>query len=265
MSTFPEEEIQQITADAVRLVQLTDCHICAEAGKRLHGLDTRYSFEAVSAAAMAEYGELDLVLATGDLSQDASAESYRYLAERFGAMGLPVFWLPGNHDDSGLLREHFVGGRISPARQLLAGAWQILLLDSTISGAVHGRVSAAQLDFLDAALDAHPGRHALVCLHHQAVATGSKWIDDKGLREADEFRQRVMNHDQVRAVIWGHVHQEQHHRLEGIDWMSTPSSCAQFAPDLDDFAISDESPGYRYLSLHADGSIDTRVHRVDLD
>ncbi len=264
MSTFPGEEIQPIAADAVNLVQLTDCHICADAGSRLYGLDTRHSFEAVSAAALSEYGELDLILATGDLSQDASAESYRYLAERFEAMNLPVFWLPGNHDESAALAEHLVGKRISPVKRLLAGAWQIVLLDSTVGGEVHGRVSSAQLDFLDAALEAHPGRHTLVCLHHQAVATGSKWIDDKGLREADEFRQRVTRHDQVRAVIWGHVHQEQHHRLDGIEWMSTPSTCAQFAPGLAEFAISDEPPGFRFLSLRADGSIDTRVHRVEL-
>ena len=265
MSAFPGEEIQQIAADAVRLVQLTDCHIFADAGKRLYGLDTRHSFEAVSADALAEYRELDLLLATGDLSQDASAESYRYLAEHFDAMDLPVFWLPGNHDDSTLLGEHFVGGRISPAKQVLAGAWQIVLLDSTIGGVVHGRVASDQLDFLDAAVNAHPERHALVCLHHQALATGSKWIDDKGLREAEEFRRRVTSHDQVRAVIWGHVHQDKHHKLDSIEWMSTPSSCVQFTPDRDEFAISDESPGYRYLSLHADGSIETRVHRVGLD
>lgn len=265
MSTFPEEEIQPLTADAVRLVQITDCHIFAQAGQRLHGLDTRRSFEAVSAAALAEYEELDLILATGDLSQDGSAGSYRYLAERFDATDLPVFWLPGNHDDSAVLLEHFVGERISPARCLLVGAWQIVLLDSTVSGQVHGRVSPAQLDFLDTALNAHPDRHALVCLHHQAVATGSRWIDDKGLLGADEFRQRVTSHDQVRAVIWGHVHQEKHHRIDSIEWMSAPSSCAQFASDRAEFAISDEAPGYRYLSLHADGGIETRVHRVDLD
>ena len=267
MSTSQGEQIQRIAvaADAVRLVQLTDCHIHATAEQRLHGMDTRYSFETVSAAALAEHGALDLVLATGDLSQDGSSESYEYLAERFDAMQLPIFWLPGNHDDPALLADRLDHGLVSPAKRVLAGAWQIILLDSTVGGEVHGRVSAAQLDFLDAALRDLPGSHALICLHHQAVETGSAWIDGKGLLDAGQFRQRVKQHDQVRAVIWGHVHQEKHHHIDGIEWMSAPSSCVQFTPGSDEFSISQEQPGYRFLSLHADGSIETRVHRVNLD
>ena len=265
MSVTPDEEIQQvdIATDAVRLVQLTDCHIFATADGRLQGMQTRPSFEAVSAAALAESGQLDLVLATGDLSQDGSAESYQYLAQRFDAMALPVFWLPGNHDEAAAIEANLKGSRVSAAKQLLAGNWQIVLLDSTVAGEVHGQVAAAQLDFLDRCLEAHADRHALVCLHHQAVETGSAWIDLKGLKKADEFRQRVKRHANVRGVLWGHVHQEAHHSVDGIEWMSTPSTCVQFAPQSAEFRISDEAPGYRYICLQADGGIETRVHRVD--
>ncbi len=264
MSSNPKEEacLLDVAADAVRLLQITDCHIFATAEQSLQGMNTRASFEAVSAAALETYGDLDLVLATGDLSQDGSAESYQYLAERFDAMRLPVFWLPGNHDDAATLGDNLTGERISPVKHILAGAWQIVMLDSTIAGEVHGRVAAAELEFLDNALGAYPSRHALVCLHHQAVETGSEWIDNKGLLGAADFRQHLGKHDQVRAVIWGHVHQEKHHRSDGVEWMSTPSSCVQFTPGSRNFAISDEKPGYRYLSLQADGGIESRVHRV---
>jgi Icc protein len=45
--------------------------------------------------------------------------------------------------------------------------------------------------------------------------------------------------------------------------MSTPSSCVQFKPGAEEFTIGPELPGYRSLSLHADGRIDTRVHRIE--
>ncbi len=264
MRSYPEEEVRllEVTGDTVRVAQLTDCHIFAGAGELLKGMDTRLSFDAVSAAMLARHGDLDLLLATGDLSQDGSAGSYRFLAKRFNRMKLPVFRLPGNHDDSALMAANLDGRQVSPAKQVLAGAWQILLLDSTIAGEVHGRVSPTELEFLDRALCAYPEHHALVCLHHQAVETGSKWIDDKGLLDAARFRQHVTKHDQVRAVIWGHVHQEKHHRDDGVEWMSAPSSCVQFTPDSKDFAISDEKPGYRYLCLQPDGGIESRVYRV---
>jgi Icc protein len=66
-------------------------------------------------------------------------------------------------------------------------------------------------------------------------------------------------------VLWGHVHQESHHIIDGVEWMSTPSSCVQFKPGSKEFALGSEAPGYRHLSLYADGRIETAVHRVDYD
>ena len=248
--------------EGLRILQLTDCHILADDEGLLRGVNTRRSFEAVMAAALEECDRPDLLLATGDLSEDGSPEAYRYLAERFGAAGIPTFWLPGNHDDSAAMRAHLHGGPIRDSRQVLAGGWLVLLLDSTIESEVQGRVSPSQLDFMDGALELHAGSHALVCLHHQAVDTGSEWIDAKGLENDGEFRQRLSRHGNVRAVLWGHVHQEARHSSGGIEWMSTPSSCVQFKPGSREFALGDEAPGYRYLVLGPDGAIDTRVGRV---
>jgi len=267
MYATDEAQIQDIAAAdsaVVRLVQITDCHILAAADERLHDMDTRLSFETVSRAAVASNAELDLVLATGDLSQDASAASYQYLAARFDEIGLPLFWIPGNHDDDAVMREHLRGEFISSARQVLVGGWQIILLDSTIPGEVGGCVSPQQLEFLDSALRAHPERHALVCLHHQALAAGSKWIDEKGLQRSQQLVAALKSRTNVKAVLWGHVHQQAHHRVDGIEWMSTPSSCIQFKPGSKTFATDDLAPGYRHLNLFADGSIETSVHRVDV-
>jgi len=255
--------IAAVEAAVVRLVQITDCHILATADDRLHNMNTRQSFETVSRAAVENNADLDLVLATGDLSQDASTSSYQYLAARFEEIGLPVFWIPGNHDDDAVMRDHLRASCIFAARQVLVGNWQVVLLDSTIKGEVGGCVSPQQLEFLDGALRAHPERHALVCLHHQALAAGSEWIDGKGLRQSQQLVDVLKSQANVKAVLWGHVHQQAHQRIDGIEWMSTPSSCIQFKPGSESFAIDDLAPGYRHLCLYADGSIETAVHRVD--
>ncbi len=255
--------VETIEPGAVQLVQITDCHIFASADEKLRGLNTRRSFEAVKAAVADNAGDPDILLATGDLSQDGSADSYRYLAGQFDDLGVPTFWLPGNHDDSAVLEKNFTGKQIDAARQILAGCWHIVMLDSTIRGEVHGRVAEAQLAFLDAALQQYPDRHALVCLHHQALETGSEWIDLKGLRDADQLRARLARHRNIRAVLWGHVHQEFHRSIDGVEWMSTPSSCVQFKPGSKEFSIGEESPGYRYLRLNQDGSLETAVHRIE--
>lgn len=259
------ELINPVDPAVVRLLQITDCHIFATADQRLQGLDTRLSFELVSDSALNKIENLDLLLVTGDLSQDESADAYRYLADRFERFGVPVFWLPGNHDDVDTMREHLIGKQIYPARRVLVGDWQIVLLDSTVEGQVHGRVSEQQLDFLDEALDEYPDRHVLVCVHHQALDCGSEWLDAKGLNDSDQFRNRLAQQANVRAVLWGHVHQETHRSIGDIEWMSTPSSCIQFKPNSKDFAVGSETPGYRHLDLYPDGSIETAVHRLQAD
>jgi len=245
MNDTTEEQAHQATAAdpaVVQLVQITDCHIFATAEECLRGWNTRQSFAAVSNAAIEHSGKLDLLLATGDLSQDGTTASYDYLAQSFDDMGVATFWLPGNHDDSDAIREHFKGKWIHASKHVLIGNWQIVLLNSTIKGEVYGRVPATQLEFLSRALNAYPDRHALVCLHHQALDCGSEWLDLKGLQE--------------------HVHQESDQVIDDIRWMSTPSSCVQFKPGSKDFALGSEAPGYRHLSLYADGRIEAAVHRV---
>jgi Icc protein len=266
MNNTTEDQSHQVTAAdlaAVRLVQITDCHIFATAEECLRGLNTRQSFAAVSNAAIIRSGQLDLLLATGDLSQDGSTASYDHLAQKFDDMGIPTFWLPGNHDDSDAIQENFRGKWIHASKHVLIGNWQIVLLNSTIKGAVYGRVPATQLEFLSRALKAYPDRHALVCLHHQALDCGSEWLDLKGLKDSAQLRAQLALHDNVKAVLWGHVHQESTQTIDDVLWMSTPSSCVQFKPGSKDFAVGNEAPGYRHLSLYADGRIETAVHRID--
>ena len=54
----------------------------------------------------------DLLLATGDLSEDGSRTSYLALRNYLKPLGIPVLALPGNHDDPGLLAEVFPGSPV---------------------------------------------------------------------------------------------------------------------------------------------------------
>lgn len=258
----PAFRLKPSDPSVVRLAQLTDCHILANAQDCLKGMNTRASFEAVCDSLMNHHADIDLLLATGDLSQDASPASYRYLAQRFDALRRPLFWLPGNHDDTEAMGTQLRGEWIFAHKQLLAGNWLIVLLDSTVAGETGGRLADTQLEFLEACLQANANRHALVCLHHQPLAAGSEWLDRLGLAKSERFGEILRSHANVRAVLWGHVHQQTHQRIDGIEWISTPSTCVQFKPGSKTFALDDLAPGYRLIELHADGSMVTEVKRL---
>ena len=56
----------------LRIVQLSDCHLFADESGKLLGLNTQFSLDKVLELVRREQPNPDLILATGDLSQDAS-------------------------------------------------------------------------------------------------------------------------------------------------------------------------------------------------
>lgn len=142
------------------------------------------------------------------------------------------------------------------------GAWRIVMLDSAVVGATFGLLADDQLVVLDQALSGADERHCLVCCHHQPVDIGCAWIAPIGLHNADELLRRLRSYPQVKALLWGHIHQEWDEVRDGIRFLATPSTCIQFAPRSEDFKVSEEQPGYRWLLLHADGRLETGVERA---
>ena len=82
----------------LRVVQLSDFHLFADTDGKLLGLNTQFSLEAVLDRVRREQPDMDLILATGDLSQDGSYESYQRLAKTLSGFRAPIYWLEGNHD-----------------------------------------------------------------------------------------------------------------------------------------------------------------------
>lgn len=249
--------------ESVQLVQITDTHLFDDSEGTLLSVNTEQSFRAVVEDVLSKKMAFDAIIATGDISQDHTAASYEKFITGIQPLDKPCFWLPGNHDYKPSMGSVLPSKQIQDTTHFLAGShWQVILLDSQVTGLPHGYLEQEQLDYLDAKLAEYPERHSLVLLHHNPVPIGSAWLDQHRLQKAVEFWGVLGRHNNVRTVLCGHVHQEfdvQHH---GVQVMATPSTCIQFKANNDEFALDDLSPGWRHLTLHADGSIDSKVYRL---
>ena len=137
-----------IAGSCVRVVQVTDTHLEERRGGTLLGMDTDASLAHVLDLVRDAPLRPDLLLATGDLANHGAEAAYVRVRESFDALGLPWFWLPGNHDAGPLM--HGVIGRGRPMiRSICAGSWQIVMLDSTVAGQVGGSLGAAELALLE--------------------------------------------------------------------------------------------------------------------
>ena len=84
--------------EIVRVVQLTDTHLCKALGGTLLGMDTDHSLQAVIDLVKKERSTVDLLLATGDLSDGGAPEAYDRLQGYLNQLTEANYWLPGNHD-----------------------------------------------------------------------------------------------------------------------------------------------------------------------
>lgn len=250
-----------LNSSSVLLVQLSDSHLFAEADGKLLGMTTRDSLNAVVDLVLAEQPDIDLILATGDLSQDGSVESYQAFRQSSERLDAPKRWLPGNHDE---LHEMAIAAQQSDFLEPVVdvGNWRITMLDSAVPGSVPGYLEDKQLQLLAQALSEAPQRHHLICLHHHPVAIGAAWMEPIGLRNPEALFSVLERFPQARALLWGHVHQEFDQSRQGLRLMASPSTCIQFAPDSEDFALDSLAPGYRWLRLYDDGQLETGVSRV---
>ena len=244
---------------AIRVIQFTDPHLFGDPAGTLRGVNTHETLERILTDASGHLAMCDAILVTGDLVQDDPA-GYEHFKRLFARYGKPVLCIPGNHDLVPEMRQSLAGPPFELDGPADIGAWRIVLLDSVVPNQAGGRISVEMLTKLDEELGRARQRHAMVCLHHHPVLMQSRWLDSVGLSNADEFWSVIDSHPQVRAVVWGHVHQNFESARRGVRLLATPSTCAQFQPRSDQFVIDDQPPAYRLLTLHSNGAIDTGVH-----
>jgi Icc protein len=243
----------------VQLLQVTDPHLFGGPATELYGVNTAESLRLTLAAALADGPVPDAVLVSGDIGDDMSAAAYANFRSTLARCGAPVLCLPGNHDDPALMAQLLDGDGFQYCGSARLGPWKVVLLDTHVPGRPDGRLSDRELERLDTELRGLHDLPVLVCLHHPPVPVGSAWLDAVGLRNCDAFFDVVDRHANVRCVLAGHVHQEFDARRGPVRLLASPSTCAQFLPRTERCVMDQRPPGYRWLSLHPDGSVATRV------
>lgn len=243
----------------MRVLHLTDPHLFADRHGALRGAVTYDTLQSVLAHYRQSAFAADLVALTGDIVQDDSAEAYVHCRDLVTALGLPVFCVPGNHDVRRLMRDMLPNPPFSYCDSLETGNWLLVGIDSCSAGRAGGKIAERELRRMEETIAASNAEHVMVCLHHPPVPMHSKWLDSVGLDNAGEFLARAASAGRVRVAIFGHVHQHYDAVHEGIRLIATPSTCRQFLPHADEFAVDDRPPAYRCIELRPDGSVDIQL------
>ncbi|MGC3873238.1 phosphodiesterase [Halomonas sp. GXIMD04776] len=239
----------------MRLIQITDCHLHADPDASSRTGNPLRQLQRVVERAR-EFNP-DIVLVTGDISQDQTRDSYGRAAEAFSSFGCPWFWCSGNHDQPGVMREvHQILDEID------LDAWRLLILDSRVDGQAHGELGESQRKMLARRLQ-EDARPTLLALHHPPVAIGSEWMDAIGLMDREAFWQSLAPYSQVRGILCGHIHQAFEQSFGEVVVYGCPATSDQFLGGSTDFAVDEASPpGFRIVDVQ-DSQLTTWIERVE--
>lgn len=240
----------------MRVAQISDVHLFADRDGRLQGYDTYREFDRVlSRLEQRHAAELDAIWVTGDISQDESRESYQWFAERLEQTGLPVHWLPGNHDAAPLATEVLSAyGWMRPLQRLETADWLILALDSVQPGIDDGHISEQAAEAFRHSLAAaqNPAKRCVVLLHHHPAAVGTPLLDSCMLQNTERFWALMAEVPNLQLLLCGHVHGDYRLRAGEVPLEVCPATCFQWRKGTSELDTEDRR-GYKLLEFDAAG------------
>jgi Icc protein len=246
----------------MKIIQLTDPHL-VQPGQLLNGSDPLERLDICLDDIGRHHGDADLLVITGDLTDDGLDAAYHALDERLRKLGLPYRLLLGNHDR----RANF--GAIFPQVPRDAAGFvqsvldtreaRLIFLDTLDDGEVGGRLCATRLAWLEQRLVEAHGRPVLLFMHHPPFEIRLPALDHCLLAagDASALATLVRGHGDVRQIFAGHVHRPAHGLWSGIPVTMLPGTNHQMPLDLRDASVGsvDEPPAYGVILLDADSLI----------
>lgn len=238
----------------MKIIQITDTHLFANDELDMFGVKSNFKFKEVMEKFINEDSyDADIILLTGDLSQDETAESYKKIVEHISPLNIPVYWIPGNHDDLSQLEAVFQKAK-NFNREICVSLpdWHLVFLNTKIDGRGDGQLSQSELNMLRDEIKVSPAdKKIAIVMHHHPAPVGTPLIDNYILKDNKDFW-NIVTGTKVELIICGHVHGDYRFKYNNIMIESSPATCLQWEKGSSDLK-TDKRIGYKIYHFNRDG------------
>lgn len=225
------------------IAQITDTHIKAD-GRLAYGrVDTADKLARCVAHLNGLSSRPHAALLTGDLVDKGRPEEYAVLRDLLAPLDMPLYVIPGNHDERRALRDAFADHAYLPADgpflHYVIEDYPVRLigLDTTIPGQEGGVMCAERLSWLDARLAEEPARPTVIFMHHPPFLTGIRNMDVNNCKGGADLGALVERHPQVIRLLCGHVH-----RAIQVHWHGVTASIAPSPAHAVAYSLREDAP-----------------------
>ena len=221
------------------IAQLSDPHLRPKGVLYQGVVDSNAQFEAAIGQLNRLSPQPDLVLISGDITEEAAPAEYALARELIAAIRQPLLVIPGNHDEREAFRRSFadLGSIPEPARCISRPANSVRcgsLAWTSQCPVFITAISTTRRRFgWNMQLAAEPDRPTIVMMHQPPFATGISYVDDYWCRNGERLAGLIARFPHVERVACGHVHRFMQVRFGGTLLCTAPSTASAIALRLD--------------------------------
>ncbi len=244
------------------IVQISDTHLFGDKNATINGFNSYSNLQTIFNSISSLKEKPELIVVTGDLSQDCTAESYKHLYDFLLKSGIKYYLLPGNHDNVSIVNKvfNYKWARENVDYSADYKGWLFYFLDTSVYPEAHGELTQYQLQKLEDTLNKNKSKPTLIFMHHHPLQISS-WLDGMILLDFDKFNSVVKQNPQIKGVLFGHIHQIFESNINGTFYGSAPSTSYQILPKTARFALDAVTQGYRLIELTTE-RFDSKVIRL---
>lgn len=251
------------------IVQISDLHVAEKRGLAFNVADGAGFLEKTVEHIRSLPQKPDCVVVSGDIAVNGKPGGYAIVAAALQRLDMPIYALPGNHDN----RENLVAALAGycPAEPEMAPylcyteerfPLRLVFLDGTRPGSHSGHLDPPAAAWLERALAKHPDRPTLLFTHHPPFLSALGLMDEE-YENAEEFGRILQKFPNLRLCC-GHLHRPMFTMWHGVMAMTAPPLALHIVPDFSPKggdAFTDGTPGYLVHQLY-ESQVNTHVCQV---
>jgi Icc protein len=215
------------------ILHLSDTHLFGDDSLHYGRVDT-FAALARTLEQISDIGTLDLLVVSGDLSDDGSPHAYERLRSALepwaAARNAGVVYSMGNHDDRSAFRRvlgdghgNYVDASLSGTVDAVStvGPWRVVTLDTSVPGAGYGELDDRQLRWLADLLSNPAQAGTILIMHHPPVPASTALLQSLELYNPEDLLDIVRGSD-VRVILSGHYHHAVVDSFAGVPVIVSP-------------------------------------------